>query len=388
MAQDSDYYDVLGVSKTASDSEIKSAYRKMAIKYHPDKQTGKSDAEKKEAEEKFKAAAEAYSVLSDANKRARYDKYGKAGVDGNAGGFGGAGMSMDDIFSQFGDIFGGGGFGDIFGNFGRGGGASQRVRPGQSIRIRVKLTLQEVAKGCEKKAKICRDVKCAACNGSGAKDNATSTCTQCNGTGYVVRVQRTILGAMQTQTVCPGCNGRGKVIAKKCDTCHGSGVTKADEVVSFNIPAGVQQDMMLTLQGKGNAAPFGGPCGDLQVVIVEEPDSQLIRSEDDLIYNALIPVHLAVLGGTLEVPTIDGKAKLKIEPGTQPGKILRLKGKGLPNVNGYGTGDYLVNIGVYIPETLTKDEKKAFEKMQESDNFTPSQSAQNNFRDHFKKMYE
>ncbi|MBP7780707.1 MAG: molecular chaperone DnaJ [Paludibacteraceae bacterium] len=397
MASNNDYYDILGVSKTATDAEIKSAYRKLAVKYHPDRQVGKSDAEKKEAEEKFKEVAEAYSVLSDAQKRQRYDQFGKAGVDGSAGGFGGfSGASAEDIFSQvFGDFFGGGsggGFGGFsgFGGFGGGnaGGGRTASRQGSSIRARIKLSLQEIAKGCEKKLKVPHYVSCPDCKGTGAQDNSFSTCSQCHGSGYVTRVQRTILGAMQTQTVCPACGGDGKIITKKCAKCNGDGIVKQDDVVSFNVPAGVQSGMQLTVRGKGNAPRHGGEPGDLLVVIEEEPDNDLIRDEDDIIYNALIPVYTAVLGGTIEIPTIEGKAKIKIEPGTQPNKILRLKGKGLPNVQHYGTGDLLVHIGVYIPETLTKDEKKIFEKMETSDSFTPTQEAKDAFKEHFKSMCE
>ena len=389
MATESDYYDILGVSKSASADEIKSAYRKMAIKYHPDRQVGKSDAEKKAAEEKFKESAEAYSVLSDPQKRQRYDQFGKEGVEGNAGGFGGAGMSMDDIFSQFGDIFGEGSpFGSFFGGFSGGQSSRGGARKGSSIRVRVALSLQEIAKGCEKKLKVPHKVACSHCGGTGAKDNKVTTCTTCHGSGYVTRVQRTILGAMQTQSPCPTCSGTGKIISEKCPYCSGSGTITQEDIVSFNVPAGVQGGMQMTVSGKGNVPSHGGVPGDLLVVFEELADPDLIRDDDDLIYNALIPVYTAALGGTVEIPTIDGKAKIKIEAGTQPGRILRLKGKGLPNVNRYGTGDMLVHISVYIPETLSKDEKKLFEKMEESSNFTPSDKAKNEMKERFKSMYE
>ncbi|MCQ2191449.1 MAG: molecular chaperone DnaJ [Paludibacteraceae bacterium] len=386
MASDRDYYEILGVSKTATDAEIKSAYRKMAVKYHPDRQTDKSEAEKKEAEEMFKEAAEAYSVLSDPQKRQRYDQFGKAGVDGGAGGFGGfgGGMNMDDIFSQFGDIFGGA-FGGGFG----GGGQSRHVNQGSNIRIKVKLSLKEIANGCEKKLKVPHYVSCPDCNGTGAEGNDFSSCTACNGSGYVTRVQRTILGAMQTRSACPTCGGEGKTINKKCKKCKGEGVIKQEDVVSFNIPAGVQSGMTLTVRGKGNAPRRGGVTGDLLVVVEEEAHDDLLRDGDDLIYNALIPVYTAILGGTVEVPTVDGKAKIKVDPGTQPDKVLRLRGKGLPHLQGYGSGDLLVRIGVYIPENLSRDEKKIFEKFQDSpENFEPTDSARKTFNENFKQMYD
>lgn len=382
MATERDYYEILGVGKQASDAEIKSAYRKMAIKYHPDRQTDKSDAEKKQAEELFKEAAEAYAVLSDPQKRQRYDQFGKAGVDGGAGGFGGfgaGGMNMDDIFSMFGDIFGGhAGFGGGFG----GGSRGQQVRQGSDLRIRVKLTLKEVAEGCEKKLKVPHAVSCPDCGGSGAENNDFSSCSACGGSGYVTRVQRTILGAMQTRGVCPSCGGQGKTINRKCKKCNGQGIVKQDDVVSVNIPAGVQTGMQMSVSGKGNAPAGGGIPGDLLVVFEVEEHPELLRDGDDLIYNALIPLYTAVLGGTIEIPTIDGKAKIKIDPGTQPERMLRLRGKGLPHCQSYGAGDLIVHIGVYIPEKLSRDEKKAFEKLQESAaNFEPSDAAKRNFND-------
>ncbi|MDR3705921.1 MAG: molecular chaperone DnaJ [Paludibacteraceae bacterium] len=381
-----DYYEVLGVTKGASDDEIKKAYRKKAIQYHPDKNPGD-----KASEEKFKEAAEAYEVLSDAQKRQRYDQFGHAGLGGNGGGGGNAQWSgnMDDIFSHFGDIFGGH-FGGGFGGFGGGGRSSgQRVNKGADLRVKVKLNLSEIANGVEKKIKVKKYVACSHCGGTGAEDpNSVTTCPTCRGTGRITRVQQTILGAMQTQTTCPSCGGEGKTITNKCTHCNGEGVVRDEEVISINIPAGVMEGMQLSLNGKGNAARHGGVNGDLLVVIEEEPHPELIRDENDLIYNLLLDVPTAVLGGSVEVPTIDGKVKVKIEPGTQPAKVLRLRGKGLPSVNRYGTGDLLVNIGIYIPENLSKDEKKVIEKLQESPNVKPTSSASKDFFRRFKNMFE
>lgn len=377
-----DYYEVLGVSKGASDEEIKKAYRKKAIQYHPDKNPGD-----KESEEKFKEAAEAYEVLSDAQKRQRYDQFGHAGMGGGAGGSQWSG-NMDDIFSHFGDIFGGH-FGG-FGGFGGGGRSSgPRVNRGSDLRVKVRLTLKEIAEGVEKKIKVKKYIACSHCNGSGAADsNSVSTCSTCHGSGRVTRVQQTILGAMQTQSTCPSCGGDGKTITKKCAHCNGEGIVRDEEVISINIPAGVMEGMQLSVSGRGNAARRGGVNGDLLVVIEEEPHQDLIRDENDLIYNLLLDVPTAILGGSVEVPTVDGKVKVKIEPGTQPSKVLRLRGKGLPSVNRYGTGDLLVNIGVYIPENLSKDEKKIIEKLQESPNVQPSSSATKDFFKRFKNMFE
>jgi molecular chaperone DnaJ len=368
-----DYYEVLGVEKTATADEIKKAYRKKAIQYHPDKNPGD-----KEAEEKFKEAAEAYEVLSNPDKRARYDQFGHAGMGGAAGGggpFGGGfsgNMNMDDIFSMFGDIFGGhSGFGGGFG----GGQTQQRRFRGSDLRVKAKLTLKEVSEGVEKKFRLKKYVQCSCCHGSGAEgDGGTETCKTCHGTGSVVRTQQTILGAMQTRVTCPDCGGEGKIIKNKCKQCGGDGIVYGEEIVSVKIPAGVAEGMQLSMNGKGNAGKHNGVPGDLLIVIEEEPHPELIRDDNDLIYNLLLSVPTAALGGTVEIPTIDGKVKVKIEPGTQPGKVMRLRGKGLPSVNSYGTGDLLVNVSVYIPETMTKDEKAAMEKMAASDSFKPNPS--------------
>ncbi|MCQ4875332.1 molecular chaperone DnaJ [Butyricimonas paravirosa] len=362
-----DYYEVLGVSKNADATEIKKAYRKLALKYHPDKNPGD-----KEAEEKFKEAAEAYDVLSNDDKRHRYDQFGHAGMGGaGQGGFGG-GMSMDDIFSQFGDIFGSFGGFSGFGGFGGGGRSARRVNRGTNLRVKVKLNLAEIATGVEKKIKVKKYVACQHCNGTGAKDGKSySTCSTCKGSGQVTRVQNTILGAMQTTSTCPTCEGEGKIINEKCTFCNGEGVLMSEEVITINIPAGVGEGMQLSLSGKGNAARRGGVNGDLIVLIEEEEHPELVRDGNDLLYNVFIGYPEAVLGETVEIPTIEGKVKVKIEAGTQPGKILRLRGKGLPDVNGYGKGDLLAKVNVWIPKNLSKDEKKLVEKMKEAEGFKP-----------------
>ncbi len=381
MAEKRDYYEVLGVSKGASADEIKKAYRKMAIKYHPDKNPGD-----KEAEEKFKEAAEAYDVLSDADKRAKYDQFGHAmgpqGFGGGAGGGGfysGGGMSMEDIFAHFGDIFGGrmGGFSGGFGGFEGATGRQprQHVNKGTDLRITVKVTLKDIMNGVDKKLKIPRLVACPHCKGTGAKDGtAFRTCQRCHGTGYVSRVQQTMFGAMESESVCPECNGEGKVISEECSYCHGSGVEKKEEVVSFHIPAGVEDGMTLTMRGQGNAPRHGGVNGDLLIVIQEEKDPELIRDGDDIIYNLMLDFPTAALGGTAEVPTVEGRARLKIAPGTQPGKVLRLRGKGLPQMNSNVKGDLLVNVMVYVPENITDAEKAAIESLKDQPNIVPTAS--------------
>ncbi|WP_010416454.1 molecular chaperone DnaJ [Anaerophaga thermohalophila] len=375
-----DYYEVLEVSRNASAEEIKKAYRKKALKYHPDKNPGD-----KEAENKFKEAAEAYEVLGNAEKRQRYDQFGHAGVGGASGsGFGGGGMTMEDIFSHFGDIFGGsfGSFGG-FGGFGSSSRGGQRVNKGSNLRVKVKLTLKEIANGVEKKIKVRKYVACEYCNGTGAENGtAYSTCSTCRGTGHVTRVANTLLGQMQTRSTCPTCGGEGKTITKKCPHCNGDGVIRKEEIITINIPAGVEEGMQLSVSGKGNAARRGGINGDLLVHIEEEKHPELTRDGNNLIYNLQLSVPDAILGTAAEIPTVEGKVKVKIEPGTQPGKILRLRGKGLPEVNSYHQGDLLVRINVWIPADLSKDERKLMEKMKESDSFTPRKE-QNGF---FSKM--
>lgn len=373
-----DYYEVLGVSKTATPEELKKAYRKLAIKYHPDKNPGD-----KEAEEKFKEAAEAYDVLSDPEKRQKYDQFGHSmGPQGFPGGgsygFSGGGMSMEDIFSAFGDIFGGHGGFEFSGNFG-GATGSRRARPrqrrGDDLRITLKLSLEDIAKGVSKTLKLKSFVKCDHCNGTGAKDGTSFiTCPTCNGTGRVQRTQQTIFGPQVAAAVCPDCNGEGKIIKEKCQYCNGTGVEHKEQVVSFDIPAGVSDGMVLTVKGKGNAPMHGGVNGDLLVVIEEIKHPELLRDGNDVIYNLMLDFPTAALGGQVEVPTIGGRARLKIAPGTQPGKILRLRSKGLPSYDGYGTGDELVNVMVYVPENLSDSDKRTIEQLSSSPNMKPSEA--------------
>lgn len=371
-----DYYEVLGVAKGASADEIKKAYKKMAIKYHPDRQNGKSDAEKKEAEDKFKEAAEAYSVLSDDTKRQQYDQFGFDGPK-MGGGFGGGGGFGDfDINDILNSVFGGGGggFGGFESFFGGGGRGGQRaVRRGSDLRLKVRLSLQEVSTGVTKKFKVRKDIQCPHCHGTGAEGNSQpETCNTCHGSGYVIRSQQSLFGMMQTQAPCPTCGGEGKIIKNKCKHCSGTGITKGEEVIEIQIPAGVQDGMVVTVSGKGNAAPRNGVNGDIQVFITEEPNDTFVRDGNDIRYNLLLDFPTAALGGKVEVPTIDGKKlAVTIEPGTQPGKTLRLRGKGLPSVQGYGygTGDMVLNISVYVPKTLSKDERKTLEHWKDSDNF-------------------
>lgn len=398
MAEKRDYYEVLGVEKTASDAEIKKAYRKLAIEYHPDRQNGKSDAEKAAAEEKFKEAAEAYSVLSDKDKRARYDQFGHAGMNGGGfggggfegfGGFGGGGFGGFDINDILNSVFGSG-FDFSGGGGGRGG--QQRYR-GDNLRVKVKLNLQEIATGTTKKFKIKKYITCPDCAGSGAEDSKSiETCPNCKGSGVVSRIQQTMFGRMQTQAPCPNCHGEGKIIKNKCKKCAGEGIVYGDEIVEVKIPAGVAEGMQLSVNGKGNAGKHNGVNGDLQVIITEEKHPELVRQDSDLHYNLVLTVAQAVLGTTVEIPTIDSKVKVKIDPGTQPGKLLRLRGKGLPSINSYGynvgTGDLIVNISIYIPEKLNKEEKQMFEKMAESDNLKPSTSTKESLFNKFKNLFD
>jgi molecular chaperone DnaJ len=379
-----DYYEILGVAKAAPADEIKKAYRKVAMQYHPDRNPGD-----KGAEEKFKEAAEAYEVLSDADKRAQYDRFGHAGVSGNGRG-GGHYQNMDDIFSQFGDIFGE----DIFGSF-FGGGArtrsGQRARGtrGSNLRIKLKLTYEEIAKGVSKNIKVKKYVSCGTCSGSGAKDKGSiQTCSSCGGSGQVRKVTSTFLGQMQTVTTCPTCNGEGSTITAKCNACKGEGRVYGEETVNIDIPAGVQEGMQLSISGKGNAGERGGSAGDLVILIEEEPHKDLVREGLNVAYELHLSFPDAAFGTNVEVPTIDGRAKIKIPAGTQSGKVFRLKGKGFPAVNSYERGDELVHINVWTPQTLSAEERAVLEKLNRSDNFKPSpEKSQKNFFDKMREMF-
>lgn len=379
MAAKRDYYDILGVEKNASAEEIKKAYRRTAIKYHPDKNPGD-----KEAEEKFKEAAEAYEILSNPDKKARYDRFGHQGV--NNGGYGGGGVNMEDIFSQFGDIFGGSPFGDIFG----GGGRRSARRKGTNLRIKLKLTLQEIANGVEKKIKVRRQVACKSCEGTGAKNGtAFTTCTTCNGSGQIKQVVNTMLGQMVSASTCPACGGEGKIISERCGSCGGDGTSLEEEVIPIKIPAGVEEGMQLQMNGKGNFPPRGGVPGDLLVVIEEEEDAVLKREGTNVHFDLHLSFVDAVLGTSVEVPTIDGKAKIDIASGTQSGKVLRLKGKGIKELNGYSTGDQLVHINIWTPKNLTKEERAMLEKLRDSPNFKPNpDKADRSFFDRMKEYFQ
>lgn len=391
MSTKRDFYEILGVSKTASADEIKKAYRKVAMQFHPDRNPGN-----KEAEEKFKEAAEAYEILSDADKKSQYDRYGHAGVSGNGrGGFGGGGhnMNMDDIFSQFGDIFGDDNpFGSFFGGGGgqrRGGGGRSRGVRGSNLRVRIKMNYEEIAKGASKTIKVKKYVSCTTCSGSGAKDKSSmQTCGTCGGSGQVRRVQNTFLGQMQTVTTCPTCNGEGSTIANKCTACKGEGRVYGEENISIDIPAGVQEGMQLSVSGKGNMGERGGAPGDLIVLIEEEAHPHLHRDGLNVAYDLHISFPDAAFGIQAEVPTIDGRAKIKIPPGTQSGKVFRLKGKGFPALQSYEKGDQLIYVNIWTPQHLTSEEKAMLEKMQQSQNFHPKpEKGDKGFFERVKEMF-
>ena len=380
-----DYYEVLGVSKSADAAELKKAYRKLAVQYHPDR-----NPDDKTAEDKFKEAAEAYEVLSDPDKKAKYDRYGHAAVDGQ-GGFSGGGMTMDDIFSQFGDVFGDSGFGSFFG--GGGGGAAsgrQRGQKGTNLRIKVSLTLEEIAHGVHKKIKVKKEVACNTCNGSGAKDSSSvKSCNTCGGNGVVRQVRNTFLGQMQTTVTCPTCNGSGKIISSFCSGCKGSGTSHGEETIDIDIPAGVEAGMQLSMRTRGNAGQKGGPAGDLIINIEEKEHEFLQRDGQNILFEQFLSFADAAIGTQVEVPTLDGKVRIKIPPGTQSGKIFRLQDKGLPTVQGYGKGDQLIHVNVWTPKKLTQEERDLLEKMRSMPNFTPSpqksdRTLYEKLRDYFK----
>jgi molecular chaperone DnaJ len=380
-----DYYEILGVAKGAAQDEIKKAYRKVAMQYHPDRNPGD-----KTAEEKFKEAAEAYEVLSDEEKRAQYDRFGHAGVSGNGrGGYGGGNANMEDIFSQFGDIFGDDLFGGFFG--GRRGGGGQRTRGvrGSNLRIKLKLNYEEIAKGVTKQIKVKKYVSCNTCSGSGAKDKSSvQTCSTCGGSGQVRKVTNTFLGQMQTVTTCPACNGEGSTITVKCGTCKGDGRVYGEETVTIDIPAGVGEGMQMNVGGKGNAGERGGAPGDLIILIEEEAHKELHRDGLNVAFELHLSFPDAVFGTTVEVPTIDGRAKIKIPAGTQSGKIFRLKGKGFPGVNSYEKGDQLIHVNVWTPQNVSAEEKSMLDKMNNSPNFKPQpDKSDKSFFDKVREMF-
>lgn len=381
-----DYYEVLSVAKGASPDEIKKAYRKVAMQFHPDRNPGD-----KAAEEKFKEAAEAYEVLSDTDKRAQYDRFGHAGLSGNGRGGYGGGQSAEDIFSQFGDIFGDDIFGNFFGGGGgrRGGGQRSRGVRGSNLRIKLKLNYEEIAKGCTKQIKVKKYVPCTTCSGSGAKDkNSVQTCSTCGGSGQVRKVTNTFLGQMQTVTTCPTCNGEGSTVTAKCTACKGEGRVYSEETVTIEIPAGVQEGMQLNVAGRGNAGERGGAPGDLIILIEEEQHKELHRDGLNVAYELHVSFPDAAFGINVEVPTIDGRAKIKIPPGTQSGKIFRLKGKGFPAVNSYEKGDQLIHINVWTPQHMTAEERAMLEKLNNSPNFKPQpDKSDKNFFDKVREMF-
>lgn len=387
-----DYYEILGVAKNADDETLKKAYRKLAMQHHPDRNPGD-----KAAEEKFKEAAEAYEILSDKDKRAKYDRYGHDAVSGNGYGAGaGAGMTMDDILRHFSTIFddGGGssgGFGGFGGAdfFGGGGGRRSRGEQGSNLRIKLKLTLEEIATGVNKKIKVKKQITCSTCSGSGAKDrNSMATCSTCRGSGYVRQVKNTFLGQMQTTTACPTCNGSGQMVTANCSACRGEGRVYHDDTLDLQIPAGVAEGMQLSLSGKGNAGLKGGPPGDLLIIIEEISHEHLKRDGDNLHYDLYLNFADAALGTSIEVPTIDGKAKVKIPAGTMAGKILRLQGKGLPGVQGYSKGDQLIHVSLWTPKHLTSEERAMLEKMRTLPNFNPQPNKDDKgFFDRMKDMF-
>ncbi len=387
MSTKRDYYEILGVAKTASADEIKKAYRKTAMQYHPDRNPGD-----KPAEEKFKEAAEAYEILSDADKKAKYDRFGHAAfAPGTGGGGGYHNMNTEDIFSQFGDIFGDDMFGSFFGGGSRrgGGGRAARGQRGSNLRIKLKLNFEEIAKGVNKQVKVKKHVLCTTCAGSGAKDKGSvQTCSTCQGSGQVRKVTNTFLGQMQTVATCHSCNGEGTTVTAKCNSCKGEGRVYGEETISIDIPAGVQEGMQLSMSGKGNAGERGGMPGDLLIQIEEEAHAELHRDGLNVAFELHISFVDAAFGTQVEVPTIDGRAKIKIPAGTQSGKIFRLKGKGFPEVQGYSKGDQLIEVNIWTPQHLSSEEKDMLEKLSKSENFKPKPNkADKSFFDRFREAF-
>ena len=390
MAEKRDYYEVLGVSRNATDEEIKKAYRKKAIQYHPDKNPGN-----KEAEEKFKEAAEAYDVLSNKEKRARYDQFGHAGLDGQpgpdfSGGFGNLNDILRDLFGGgFGGFSGFGGFGGFGSGSGQNGGGSQRVYRGRDIRVRVQLTLEEIAHGTEKDIQIERNVPCPECGGKGARNSSDiKTCPSCKGTGQIRRVVNSFFGQTVSYSTCQQCNGEGKIISNPCHTCSGTGLVRKKETVRVRIPAGVEDGMQLTMTGQGHGAKNNGVNGDLLIVINEISHPEIKRDGNNLMYTKVISIPEAILGATVEVPCLDGKYNVKVEPGTQSGTVIRLKGKGLPSVNGYGTGDMYVKFAVWIPKKLSKEDRELMSRLSSSESFRPNPTKEDkNFFDRLRDMF-
>jgi len=383
-----DYYEVLGVDRNADADNIKKAYRKQALQYHPDR-----NPDNKDAEAKFKEAAEAYEVLSDADKKAAYDRYGHAGVDQMSGGRPQGGMSYEDIMTHFGDIFGDAGsgnpFADFFGGGRAGGGRTQQGQRGSNIRVKIALSLEEISTGVTKKIKVKKQTTCDTCNGSGARDhNSVSTCSTCRGAGYVRQVRNTFMGQMQTTAACPSCNGSGKTITATCSKCRGEGTMEGEETIEIKIPGGVEEGMQLTLRGKGNAGRRGGPAGDLLVTIEEKSHETLHRDGMNVVYELFINFADAALGSTIDVPTLDGKVKIKVPPGTQAGKIFRLKDKGLPSVQSYDRGDQLIHVNIWTPKSLTDEERNMLEKMRDMKNFQPNPGkSERSFFDKMREMF-
>jgi molecular chaperone DnaJ len=383
MAAKRDYYEILGVQRNASEDEIKKSYRKLALQYHPDRNPNNKDAE-----DKFKEATEAYEVLSDQQKRQRYDQFGHQGMRGGSDFH--QYQDINDIFSHFGDIFGGSGgsiFEEMFGGQQRRRGPRSTGEPGSDLRIRLKLTLEEIAAGVEKKLKIKKWRACSACSGNGAKPGSSrSSCPQCQGTGELRQVSRSMFGQFVNVSACAFCGGTGQIIKEKCHTCDGEGREQGESTIKINVPAGVSEGNYMTLQGQGNAGRRGGHSGDVIVEFNEEKHDSFIRNGDDIIYNALISYPDAVLGADIEVPTLTGKAKIKIDAGTMPGKMLRMKDKGIPHLNAYGRGDQLIQVQIWVPHKVNSDEKELLKELSDCEHINPTEEEKSKSKSLFDKM--